>query len=141
MWNMIWPLCMVVLCNCMYNICTKSTPANANAFLSLTVTYLISAAVTTAIFFLRGYEGTVLSQLKQLNWTAPVLGLALIGLEFGYICVYRAGWKMSVCSITGNTCLAFALLVIGALLYKEVITLKQILGMAVCLAGLILMNK
>ena len=141
MWHMIWPLAMVVACNCMYNICTKSTPQNANAFLSLTVTYLIAASITTTVFFLHGYNGDLVSQLKQLNWTAPVLGLALIGLEFGYICVYRAGWKMSVCSITGNTCLAFALLVIGALLYKEVITLKQILGMAVCLAGLILMNK
>ena len=141
MWHMIWPLAMVVACNCMYNICTKSTPQNANAFLSLTVTYLIAASITATVFFLHGYSGDLGSQLKQLNWTAPVLALALIGLEFGYICVYRAGWKMSLCSITGNTCLAFALLVIGALLYKEVITLKQLLGMAVCLAGLILMNK
>ena len=141
MWSMIWPLAMVVLSNCLYNICTKSTPANANAFLSLTVTYLIAAAITASVFFLHGYHGNLITQVKQLNWTAPVLALTLIGLEFGYICVYRAGWKMSVCSITGNTCLAFALLVIGALLYQEVITLKQVVGMAVCVLGLILINR
>ena len=70
-----------------------------------------------------------------------MLGLTLIGLEFGYICVYRAGWKMGVASLTGNTCMAFALLVIGALLYKEVLSLKQVIGMAVCAVGLILMNR
>ena len=141
MWSMIWPLAMVVLSNCLYNICTKSTPQNANAFLSLTVTYLIAAAITASVFFLHGYHGNLITQVKQLNWTAPVLALTLIGLEFGYICVYRAGWKMSVCSITGNTCLAFALLIIGALLYQEVITLKQVVGMAVCVLGLILINR
>ena len=141
MWSMIWPLAMVVLSNCLYNICTKSTPQNANAFLSLTVTYLIAAAITASVFFLHGYHGNLITQVKQLNWTAPVLALTLIGLEFGYICVYRAGWKMSVCSITGNTCLAFALLIIGALLYQDVITLKQVVGMAVCVLGLILINR
>lgn len=141
MWNMLWPLGMVIVSNCLYNICTKSTPENANAFLSLTVTYLIAAAIAFSLFLWSGSGSGLLSQLKLLNWTSPVLALTLIGLEFGYICVYRAGWKVSVCSLTGNICLACILLFIGTLLYKETISLKQLCGMGVCLAGLLLMHK
>ena len=32
MWNMLWPLALIVASNCFYNICTKSMPSNANAF-------------------------------------------------------------------------------------------------------------
>ena len=98
MWSMLWPLGLIILSNTLYNICTKSTPAGVNAFLSLFVTYVIAAIITLSMFFLGGNSGTLVSQLKQLNWTTPVLALTLVGLEFGYICVYRAGWKVTTCS-------------------------------------------
>lgn len=141
MWSMLWPLGLIILSNTVYNICTKSTPAGANAFLSLFVAYIIAAAMAISMFFLGGHSGTFLSQLKQLNWTTPVLALTLIGLEFGYICVYRAGWKVSTCSLTGNICLACVLLFVGLLLYRESISPRQLLGMAVCAVGLFLMNR
>lgn len=141
MWSMLWPLGLIILSNTLYNICTKSTPAGVNAFLSLFVTYVIAAVITLSMFFLGGNSGTLVSQLKQLNWTTPVLALTLVGLEFGYICVYRAGWKVTTCSLTGNICLACVLLFVGVLLYREAISLRQLLGMAVCALGLILMNR
>lgn len=141
MWSMLWPLGLIILSNTVYNICTKSTPAGVNAFLSLFVTYVISAAIALAAFFLGGNGGSLLLQLKQLNWTTPVLALTLIGLEFGYICVYRAGWKVTTCSLTGNICLACVLLFVGVLLYRETVSPRQLLGMAVCAAGLFLMNR
>jgi len=141
MWNMIWPIALLVFSNSLYNICAKSTPANANTFLSLSVTYLVAAAVSLTVFFTAMRGDGLLSQLKTLNWTAPVLGLVLTGLEFSYICAFRAGWKMSNCSLTANLCLACVLVFVGVLLYKETITLRQLVGMAVCGAGLFLMNR
>lgn len=32
MFQLLWPVALVVAANCVYNICTKSTPENANAF-------------------------------------------------------------------------------------------------------------
>ena len=37
MWNMIWPLLVVVGANTVYNISAKSTPADVNSFASLAV--------------------------------------------------------------------------------------------------------
>lgn len=141
MWHMIWPVGLVVLANVLYNICTKSTPAEANAFLSLTITYLVAAGVSALLFWADRSAGGLGSELKQLNWTSLVLGVCIIGLEFGYICLYRAGWPVSMGSLVANLCLACVLVVVGVLLYKEVVTLRQILGLVVCGAGLVLLSR
>ncbi|MBQ5348964.1 MAG: hypothetical protein IIU54_04200, partial [Phascolarctobacterium sp.] len=75
------------------------------------------------------------------NWSALALGIAIVGLEFGYICIYRAGWKIGVASLVANISLACVLLLVGLFVYKEVITLKQLLDMGICAIGLMLIVK
>lgn len=140
MWRMILPIAMVVIANCFYHITTKKTPADANAFLSLAVTYGVAAVVSLVIYFV-GYHNTSLpAEVKKLNWTSLALGVIIIGLELGYVLVYRAGWDVSKAPLIANTCLAIALIIIGALLFKEQITFKQIAGIAICIVGLIFVS-
>jgi len=141
MWNMLWPVLVVVGANTIYNISTKSTPANVNAFASLAMTYVMAALSSVVLFFLTSDSKNLLAELTKTNWTAYALGVAIIGLEFGYICIYRAGWKIGVASLVANISLACVLLVVGYFFYKEVITLKQLLGMGVCALGLMLIVK
>ena len=141
MWNMLWPVMVVVGANTIYNISTKSTPANVNAFASLAMTYVMAALSSVVLFFLTSDSKNLLAELARTNWTAYALGVAIIGLEFGYICIYRAGWKIGVASLVANISLACVLLVVGYFFYKEVITLKQLLGMGVCALGLMLIVK
>ena len=141
MWNMLWPVLVVVGANTIYNISTKSTPANVNAFASLAMTYVMATLSSVVLFFLTSDSKNLLAELAKTNWTAYALGVAIIGLEFGYICIYRAGWKIGVASLVANISLACVLLVVGYFFYKEVITLKQLLGMGVCALGLILIVK
>lgn len=68
------------------------------------------------------------------------VGIAIVGLEAGYVFLYRAGWKVSNGALTANICLAVALLIIGFLLFKETITIKQLAGVVVCGVGLFLIN-
>ncbi|MBQ3541427.1 MAG: EamA family transporter [Phascolarctobacterium sp.] len=141
MWNMLWPVLVVVGANTIYNISTKSTPANVNAFASLAMTYVMAALSSVVLFFLTSDSKNLLAELAKTNWTAYALGVAIIGLEFGYICIYRAGWKIGVASLVANISLACVLLVVGYFFYKEIITLKQLLGMGVCVIGLMLIVK
>lgn len=141
MWNMLWPVLVVVGANTIYNISTKSTPANVNAFASLAMTYVMAALSSVVLFFLTSDSKNLLAELAKTNWTAYALGVAIIGLEFGYICIYRAGWKIGVASLVANISLACVLLVVGYFFYKEIITLKQLLGMGVCAIGLMLIVK
>lgn len=140
MWNMIWPLMLIVISNCFYNICTKSTPENANAFGGLTVTYLIGAVLSAVLFISSVGPARAITEIKQIHWASFILGLSIVGLEAGYVFLYRAGWKVSNGALTANICLAIALIVIGALLYKETISFRQVLGIVVCGIGLFLIN-
>ena len=138
---MLWPVLVVVGANTIYNISTKSTPANVNAFASLAMTYVMAALSSVVLFFLTSDSKNLLAEITKTNWTAYALGIAIIGLEFGYICIYRAGWKIGVASLVANISLACVLLVVGYFFYKEVVTLKQLLGMGVCALGLMLIVK
>ena len=139
MWNYIWPVLLILGSNIAYNLMTKSTPAQVNPFASLTVTYLV-AAVFSFILLLFSSSGHPMADFREVNWTGIVLGMAIVGLELGYICLYRAGWNISVGSLVANVLLADCLLVIGLVVFKEAVGVKQMLGIAVCLCGLVLIN-
>ncbi|MCQ2462494.1 MAG: EamA family transporter [Clostridia bacterium] len=141
MWAMVWPVLVVLGSNIVYNICQKSTPEGVNPFGAVMITYIVAAVVCAVLFFATaGFSGAA-AELKKLNWTSIILGIAIIGLEAGYLFLYRAGWKVSVGSVVCNIALAVALLLVGFLLYKEKISLRQIAGIAVCAAGLVLVSK
>ena len=141
MWNMIWPILLVVGANTFYNISTKSMPGKVNAFASLSVTYLTCFVLSVIMFYATSSQKNLLTEISKVNWTSFVLGLSVVALEFGYISIYRAGWKVSAGSLVANISLACVLLFVGLLLYKVTISLRQVVGIGVCAAGLLLINK
>ena len=140
MWSMIYPILIIVLSNVLYNICTKSTPGEVNAFATLSVTYLIAAAVSFPTFFITSKGKNIIAEFSKTNWTTFVLGVVIIGLELGYILAYRNGWAMKSASVTANITLAVALVFVAMIFYKEKITAKQIAGIILCGGGLVLIN-
>ena len=141
MWNYLWPILIVVRANTFYNISTKSTPQGIDPFASLTITYLVAAALSLLMFFVTGEQKNLLTEFSKANWTSFLLGISVVALEFGYISIYRAGWKVSTASLVANISLACVLLFVGILLYKEALSFKQLAGMAICVFGLILMSR
>lgn len=140
LFNMVIPILIIVLSNCLYHICSKTIPNNVNTFGSLTVTY-ISAAIVSAILFVTMVKPENLAaQLSNINWSSILLGICIVGLEAGYIYAYRMGWQVNNAPVVANTCLAIALLIIGAVLFHEGISIKQIAGMFFCIIGLIFIN-
>jgi uncharacterized membrane protein len=141
MWNMLWPILIVVTANTIYNICAKSTPVNINSFASLAVSYLVAMVCAVIMFFITGKQKNLAVELSKANWTTFVLGIAIVGLEFGFLCIYRAGWKISTANLITSITLTCVLLIVGLLLYNETISLRQVVGMVICAVGLILIAK
>ena len=134
------PLAIVVVSNTVYQICGKSVPDGMDPFASLTVTYLIAALASGAALLLT-HRGGVAQEYAKLNWAPIVLGVVIVGLEVGFIFAYKAGWKVSMASVVQSSFLAVALLIVGALVYKEAFTVKKVAGMAICLVGLYFINQ
>ena len=136
-----FPIILIILSNTFYHISSKSTPQNANPFASLFVTYTVAAMITLILLLIHTHFKSVLSTFQQLNWTSFILGIAIIGLEAGYIQAYRMGWNVSICSLVCNISLGIILLLVGILVYREQIAKQQLIGIIFCLIGIFFMNK
>ena len=140
MLSYIWPIALVVLSNTLYQICAKSVPEGMNPLASLTVTYLVGAAVSCALYFILNRNANLLREIRLTNWATIVLGVVIVGLEVGFIYAFRAGWQISMAQIVSSAVLAVILIFVGYLLYHEAISWNKIVGIIVCLAGLVLIN-
>ena len=136
----LWPIALVVASNVVYQMCTKSVPKEMNPFASLTLTYLVAAAASAELYFALNRHGNLFGEYGKANWASVVLGLMVVGLESGWIYAYRAGWKVSVGFIVQASVLSGLLLLVGWLVYHESITWNKIVGVAICLVGLGVIN-
>lgn len=140
MFNYVWPIMLVVLSNVVYQICAKSVPSNVNPFASLTVTYIVGAICSTAMYFILDKQANIVKEVAKMNWAPYVLGLVVVGLEVGFIYAYKAGWQVSTASFVQSSFLAVALIFVGLLLYNEALTWNKLVGVVIFLVGLVFIN-
>lgn len=132
------PLLLVIFSNVIYHNVAKNTPNNANTFLSLAIAYGVGMIITTVLYFATGKK--LVEDIQQINWTSFVLGFAIVGIEIGYILMYRVGWKISSGSLIASVTVALCLILVGKALYQEVVTLRKLVGIGCCIIGLFLIN-
>lgn len=135
------PVIIVVVSNTFYHICAKSAPENVNTFASLSVTYAVGAVTALVLYFLTQKNANLLAEYRQLNWSTFVLGVAVVGLEAGFLLMYKVGWNVSTGQMVASALLEIVLIFVGLALYGESITPQKLAGIAVCMAGLFLMSK
>ena len=143
MFAYLWPIGLVIISNVLYQVCAKEVPAEMNAFASLTVTYVVAAVSSLIFFFLLGGSsgGTgLIGEYSKINWAPFVLGVVIVGLEVGWIFAYKAGWEVSTGFIVQSAVLAILLLFLGYCLYHEALTWNKVVGVVICLIGLIFIN-
>ena len=101
---------------------------------------MIGAVASAILFFVLGNENNILKEYSKMNWAPFVLGIVIVGLEAGWIYAYKAGWQVSTGFIIQSAFLAVGLLLVGYLLYHETISWNKIVGVVICLIGLIFIN-
>lgn len=136
------PLLILVVANTAYQLVCAKTPAEAPAFLSLAVTYIIATIVASATYFCTRQNGSTLTaDFHTLNWTSYLLGACVVGLEAGYLLLYRAGWDVSIGSTVAYICMGLVMVVVGTVFLKEGISVLRVIGVIACVAGLYCINR
>lgn len=138
---MLWPILLGICSELLYQICAKSTPEGIHPLASLSVTYVVGALVSTVLYYALSKGGNLLREFSQLNWSAFALGVAVVGLELGAIYMYKVGWAVSTGPLVKNVCIMIALAFVGLLLYHEALTANKIIGIVLCVIGVIFINK
>ena len=130
---------LATLSTVLYNLFQKLTPAGANPAMALSVTYGVALG-TTLMLFLFFPAGSLGVAFQKLNWVSFALGLAVVGVEVGTLLAYRAGWQLSLLGIVVNVFGSLVLVTLGVVFFKEKLSPINIIGILVCIAGLVMIN-
>jgi drug/metabolite transporter (DMT)-like permease len=130
---------LAIASSAFYHFAAKSTPHNVNFAVSLLVTYAVAFAVTL-FGFLFFPTTNIAADLKELNWASIGLAIAIVGIEFGFLLVYRSGWNLGIAAVLVNVVASLILVPVAILLFKDTISWINILGILICLIGLVMLN-
>ena len=131
---------LAICSSALYHFTAKSTPANVNFTVSLLVTYAVAFLVTLVTFFFFPVHDGVTAELRKLNWASVGLAIAVVGIEFGFLLTYRSGWNLGIAAVLTNVVASLILLPMAIFIFKDKISWVNILGIFVCLAGLVMLN-
>jgi len=131
---------LAICSSALYHFVAKSTPANVNFTVSLLVTYAVAFAATLLTFVFFPVEHGVAAELKKLNWASIGLSVAVVGIEFGYLLMYRAGWNLGIAAVLVTVTSALILVPVAIFIFKDKISWVNIAGVFVRLAGLVMLN-
>lgn len=135
------PIAIVVISNVIYDVSAKAIREDLNAYAGTTIIYTILAIFYFLVFIVLNPGDPIGEQAARVNWAVVTLALGSIGLESGYIFLYRAGWNISLGGMVCNVLLAMCMLAVGQLIFRETVSLIQYLGVLFCIAGLFLVFK
>ena len=131
---------LAIASSALYHFTAKSTPSNVNFTVSLLVTYAVAFAVVLLTFIFFPIKNGLVFELKLLNWASIVLALAIVGIEFGFLLTYRSGWNLGIAAVLVNVVASLILVPVAIVIFKDKISWINILGIFVCLAGLVMLN-
>lgn len=131
---------LAIVSSAFYHFAAKSTPVHVNFTVSLLVTYAAAFAVTLLGFFFFPMAHSIAAELKQLNWASIGLAVAIVGIEFGFLLVYRAGWNLGIAAVLVNVVASLILVPVAIFLFRDKLSWINIAGIFVCLLGLLMLN-
>jgi drug/metabolite transporter (DMT)-like permease len=131
---------LAICSSALYHFSAKSTPADVNFSVSLIVTYLVALGIVLlSIFFFPTKNGLV-AEMRQLNWASFLLAIAIVGIEFGFLLVYRSGWNLGIAAVLVNVVASLILVPVAIFVFKDKLNWVNIVGILVCLVGLVMLN-
>ncbi|HEX7972955.1 MAG TPA: hypothetical protein VF498_00980 [Anaerolineales bacterium] len=131
---------LTILSAILYQLLQKLTPSGANPVLAILVSYLVAIGVCLVVLALFPPGPPLGAALRQLNWVSFALAFAIVGLEVGYLLAYRSGWYIGITSLFVNTVGAILLVPVAVIAFKEKLSPTNLLGIFICIIGLILLN-
>lgn len=124
-----------------YHISQKSIPRDMNPFLVTILAYMVGIVFCAICAMAYPSRRTLAASLKETNWAVLTLGVAAASIELGFLLAYRAGWRISVAAVATNVAVTVMLVPIGIVIFKDHLSLRNIVGLIFCILGLTLVAR
>jgi len=131
---------LAIASSALYHFSQKSTPVEVNPAVAIMATYAVALVLTAILAFFIPTRIGFLAELKQLNWASYLLAFSIVGLEVGFLLVYRAGWNVGIAAVLVNVVASLILVPVALVVFKQHLSWINIIGILVCLAGLVMLN-
>jgi drug/metabolite transporter (DMT)-like permease len=140
MLTMAWPMATIVASFIIYHIAIKALRPDLHPLAFLIAVYIVALVATIGLWIAFPSLGPTGVRAGDMVWVL-MLGIALVGIEFGFLMAYRNGWSVSVAPTFSNVTLALIMAPIGMIFLKERLGWQGFSGLALCVVGLILMAR
>lgn len=133
-------IAVTIVANVGYHLFQKSIRPDASAAASLVVTYSVALVCSLVLLLVTGSGRSFIGGLSQAGWPSYALGIAVVGLEVGFLWAYRAGWDLGLAAPYANVAVALVLVPVGVLAFGDQLTPRKAAGVALAIAGLVLLS-
>ena len=123
-----------------YQILQKGISTNVNPAVSLIITYVVALIFSVILYFLIPSQENIFDSIKNANIASYLLGIAVVGIEIGFLLIYRNGWKLGLAAPFSSSITNILLVSIGLIVFKEHITGIKLLGLLFCTVGIVLIS-
>jgi multidrug transporter EmrE-like cation transporter len=138
--QLVW-LSLAIVATVGYHLVLKMTPQAVNPFISLAATYALGATIFLVLFAISPSSPPMREAVRMLNWTSFALATTVVGLDVGFLLLYRSGFDVSLGQIVTQSGAALILLAAGVALFREKLNAANLAGIALCVVGLWLINR
>jgi uncharacterized membrane protein len=124
-----------------YHLAQKSIPKEVNPFYATILAYAVGIGLCVVCGLTLPGKKSFIASVRASNWAVIVLGLAAASIEVGFLLAYRAGWRISVAAVATNVAVTAMLIPVGIIIFKDQLSVRNILGLIFCVMGLILVVR
>lgn len=135
MFTLYGSIAVVVASSVVYHLAQKSIAGGGSVFGSLALAYGIAMLICLAGMYFQTGKIEVLNIVSLKNWPVLLLGLAVFGIESGVLLTYKAGANVNTLPILVNGVVMACLIPLGALIYREHISISAVFGILLIGSG------
>ena len=137
----IGPLLLVVCGSLLYHVAAKSIPPAFDPAAALVGLYATALAGGIVAYAIVRPAAAPFAFSRMWHPTIAAVGIGALLIEMGFLLAYRGAWPVSTASVITNGVAAVLLVVLGAALFGESLTITKAAGVLLCLLGVVLLQR
>jgi drug/metabolite transporter (DMT)-like permease len=130
-----WPFVLMVGTYLVYQLMLKLPRPGINVLAFQTLAYAVALVAVGLLWWRNPGLGSNRFELRDVG-VAALFGVAVVGLEFGYVSAFRLGWPINTTATMVTIVTAVLLLPIGWLAFRENLSWGNAAGLVLCCSGL-----
>jgi multidrug transporter EmrE-like cation transporter len=134
-------MAIIIISMIVYQVFQKNIAANIHPVVSVIISYAIALVFSVLLLFVFPLKEDFITEVQKANLASYLVGVAIIGIEIGFLLVYRHGWKIGTAVPFSSSITMVMLTFIGFFFFREHLTPVKIAGILLCMAGIFLLNR